>query len=324
MGVGGGSAEGKTNTASTTVQTGSGLSTSSPWAQLQPFLMDVYNQAGSMYHSGIGQGYFPGSTVVPFSPETLEGQKYLTDFARKGVPGMVSAQGELIKAIEDPTAQKFTGGVADWASKPVTEGVDTLRGIADFSSFNPYVNQQFEHGSDLIKNKMASLFNESGMYGTAAHQDVLGRNMNRLFTDIAAPAYEAERGRQLAAIKGLQDVEQGNIERGLMGSKTASELTMANAANKAGLTGALGSLFDLGQKPGQILGDVGASREELAANYLQDTIDRFNAERDAPWQSLSNYIGALTGVPYGTTSAATGSGIARTVGESQSETSMGK
>ena len=38
-----------------------------PWSGQQPYLQDIFSQASSIYNSGVGSQYYPGSTVVPFT-----------------------------------------------------------------------------------------------------------------------------------------------------------------------------------------------------------------------------------------------------------------
>ena len=36
----------------------------------EPYVKDIMAEAAKLYASGVGSSYYPGSTVVPFAPET--------------------------------------------------------------------------------------------------------------------------------------------------------------------------------------------------------------------------------------------------------------
>ena len=51
-----------------------------PYGPSEPYLQDIMNEAASLYASGTGMQYYPGSTVVPMSGQTeasLAGQENL-------------------------------------------------------------------------------------------------------------------------------------------------------------------------------------------------------------------------------------------------------
>jgi len=56
---------------------------SSPWEGQQPFLEDLFAQAQGLYQGG-PQQYFPGQTVAPFSPQTMQGMDLMTQRALGG------------------------------------------------------------------------------------------------------------------------------------------------------------------------------------------------------------------------------------------------
>ena len=46
------------------------VTTENPYAPSEPYLKDIMSEAENIYQSDAGKSYFPGSTVVPFAPDT--------------------------------------------------------------------------------------------------------------------------------------------------------------------------------------------------------------------------------------------------------------
>ena len=57
-----------------------------PWSGQQPFLRDLFGEARGLYQTGVGQQFFPGQTVAPFSPQTQMGLDLMTGRALQGSP----------------------------------------------------------------------------------------------------------------------------------------------------------------------------------------------------------------------------------------------
>lgn len=116
---------------------------------------------------------------------------------------------------------------------------------------------------------VASYFSQAGRYGSNAMQtglrqaqDAANRQIGDISTGMAFQNYGQERGRQLQAA--------------------------------AAAPSAYGFQF----LPDQMLAQIGATREGKAGEQLQDQINRFEFNQDAPWEELSRYMG-LIGGSYG-------------------------
>ena len=46
------------------------VTTEKPYEPSEPYLKDIMSEAENIYQSDAGKSYFPGSTVVPFAPDT--------------------------------------------------------------------------------------------------------------------------------------------------------------------------------------------------------------------------------------------------------------
>lgn len=79
---------------------------SDPWSGQQPYLTDLFSGAQQQFNNGAE--YFPGSTVVPFSPDTLAGMDAIRANA-SGDAGAGDAQA-LVKRIMAGGGATGTGG----------------------------------------------------------------------------------------------------------------------------------------------------------------------------------------------------------------------
>lgn len=129
------------------------------------FIAKYYSQAAKasqgLYNQG-GPEYFPGSTYVPFSPETEMSLQAQTQRAMQGNPAVNQAQ--------------------DYAQQ-------VIRG--DFLTGSPQLQQELSK----IQGQVGSQFARTGGYRGSANQEVLAREMG----DAAVRNYATERGLQQQA-----------------------------------------------------------------------------------------------------------------------------
>lgn len=138
---------------------------STPWSSAQPYLLDIMEQARRNYYSGVGQNYFPGSTVVPFSPATEQAIQMREARGAAGSPVTRAAQGQINQTL---------GG----------------------QYLNPLQNPAWAVMADDISNRVNSTFGASGRTGSGAHAQALARGLSQG----AAGLYDQERARQMQAL----------------------------------------------------------------------------------------------------------------------------
>jgi hypothetical protein len=135
-----------------------------PWIGAQPYLHDIMGQAQNAYSRSQGNTYYPGSTVVPFSPETQAGLGAITARATQGSPLTAAAQNQNLASMRgdylDPTQNPAYGGL-----------------MQD------------------VRNQVNSQFGAAGRTGSGAHTGALTREM----MDSAGRLYQQERTNQLNA-----------------------------------------------------------------------------------------------------------------------------
>jgi hypothetical protein len=227
-----------------------------PWQAQQPYLEELYARAGEL--SNQQQAFYPGSTVVPFSREREESMAGTSEMARRGSEDVRASQG-YNRAIMggaglgflDPNTNPWLQGLYDTSARSVTRAYQTA----------------VEPGTE-------SRFQAAGRGGSgaavAAHerdQDILGRNLNELATQIYAPAYQQAYGLE----RGAQEAAAGRAFQ--YPEYAYSEMDR--------------------------LGGVGQMREQQSGQYLQELMDRFYYPRQEEASRLAEYQQAI-GPPVST------------------------
>jgi hypothetical protein len=148
---------------------------------------------------------------------------------------------------------------------------------------NPFQQAAIEAASRPIQRQfaettlpgIASGFSRAGRYGSQAMGTALGsateataRALGDVGTQIAYGGYEAERARQQQAM--------------------GAQLQAATLAPQI-----YGQQF----LPSQQLAQVGAAREAIAAQPLQEAIQRYQFQQQVPYQQLQGFLSSIYGTP---------------------------
>jgi hypothetical protein len=207
--------------------------TNEPPAFLQPFLEDAAIASRNALFFG-GPEQFPGQTVVPFAPQTEQALGLLEQRALGGSP--------VTQAAQDLTTS-------------------TLRG--DFLGGNPFLDGQIQRALDLSRGQLLSEFGSSGRDVRGPDLAAFrGEQVNNLVNDFMFRNFDAERGRQQAAL--------------------SSAIPLARE-----------DFFDIGQ-----LANVGTTVEGQAQNIVDDRRRRFDFEQARPEAALDQFITRLAGNPF--------------------------
>lgn len=137
--------------------------TTAPPAFLQPSLSALANRA--LEFSQTPQQFFPGSTVVPFSPETQQALDLQSQRALAGSPVTDAAQNQIQSTLQG----------------------DFLNG--------PIFQQQLQAATDQILPQVGSFFGAGGRFGSGLAQEAAANGIGRAFTGLL----NNERGRQIQA-----------------------------------------------------------------------------------------------------------------------------
>lgn len=296
-----------------------------PPAYLEPYLRQAANYGQQLFQSG-PQQYYPGNTVVPFAPQTNQALNMQQNRAIGGSPLVDTAQGatQNIAAGNTPLAQLLApqmGPTGASALSPLTSqgtiggaGGDNLAATAsgDFLNANPYLDATFDRAAGAVNRSMDTVLSRSGRDLTG-NLGARADQLNNLANDIYGGNFQQERNRQLQAAGQLSGqgagalgqlagqqygAGQGALDRQLSAAGQIGQQQLAAAGQAIPL--AREDYFDIGQ-----LGQVGSAVEQQAGNIQNDYMNRFNFAQNAPYQGLSNFIGALSGAPYGGSQSST-------------------
>jgi hypothetical protein len=224
-----------------------------PPAYAKPFLEFGLAEAKEQY-MGDMPGYYPGSTVVGFAPESQLALNMVRDRALAGSPLISGAQNTINTAATggfvNPAlagyggfarggggiglgadvfrsaaagglrneALPFARGVAGGAN--LGEAIDMTRATArgDFLSGSPGLQGAIDRALDPVQDRIQSQFARAGRMGSGANQEVLTRGLSDAASNIAYQDYSRERQNQLAAqqnLAGLQAQQFGTQLSGL-------------------------------------------------------------------------------------------------------------
>jgi hypothetical protein len=122
---------------------------------------------------------------------------------------------------------------------------------------------------------IASGFSRAGRYGSGAMEQAQAR---------AAEAF----GRGLGDISAGIAAQDYARERGLMQQAQVQQAALAQAAP---------SFFQMGFLPAQALETVGVAREQIAAQPLQEAMQRYQYSQRLPYEQLQGFLGSVYGTP---------------------------
>jgi hypothetical protein len=243
------------------VQTTSSTSNIDP--ALLPFLTQGLERARSLFLTGEQPKFFEGQTFVSPSAQTQQALAQQEALATQASPVLQQAQ---------QAYQQSLGGIGATAG-------------GQFLGANPYQAQMMQAAtrpleqqfSNQVLPQIASLYSRAGRYGSNAMQGALGQ---------ATEAYT----RGLGDITGTIAGQQYQQERGLQQQAQLGQAQLAAAAP---------SIYGQQFIPSQQLAQVGAAREQIAAQPLQEQMARFNFGQQLPYQQLSGYLSSVYGSPMG-------------------------
>ena len=234
---------------------------------LQPYLQLGLQRAQQLFLTGQGPQLFPGQMYVSPSEQTISALSQQEALARGAQPTLQAAQ-EAYRASLGQLGQTAAGGFLQ--GSPMQQ-----RAIE--AATRP-ITQQFE--SQVLPG-ISSGFSRAGRYGSGAMQRA---------QSAATEAY----GRALGDVGANIAYQDYTRERALQQQAQLAQSALAQAAP---------SFFQASFLPAQALGQVGAAREAIAAQPLQEQIQRFQYGQQLPYQQLQGYLSSIYGTPMGQSQA---------------------
>lgn len=231
-------------------------------ASIRPFLTEGLKQAQEIFLRQ-QPSMFPGQTYVSPSEQTLTALSQQEALARQPSPFLGAAQGAYMQSL---------GGLSGTAA-------------GQYLNANPYQQQMIaaatrpltQQFSEAVLPGISSLYSRSGRLGSGAMERALGT---------AAETYGRALGDVSANIAGTQYQQ----ERGL---QQQAALQLANLAQAAP------QIYGQQFIPSQQLAQIGAQREAIAAQPLQEQMTRYAYQQRLPYEQLSGYLSSVYGSPLG-------------------------
>jgi hypothetical protein len=230
---------------------------------LLPYLTQGLERARSLFLTGKQPEFFAGQTYV--SPSTQTEQAL--------------AQQEALATQASPVLQQ-----AQQAYQQSLSGIGATAG-GSFLGANPYQAQMMQAATRPLEQQfsqqvlpgIASLYSKAGRYGSGAMQGALGQ---------ATESY----GRALGDITSNIAGQQYQAERGLQQQAQLAQSQLAGLAP---------AIYGQQYIPSQQLAQVGAAREAIAAQPLQEQLARYQFSQQLPYQQLQGYLSSVYGTPLG-------------------------
>lgn len=233
-----------------------------------PYITTGLERAKTLFLGDQQPSMYPGQTYVSPSEQTLTALQQQQDIAQQTSPSLQAAQNAYLQSY---------GGLANTAAGAFLQGNPYQQQMVAAAT-RPLVQQY----SNQVLPGIASLYSKSGRYGSGAMQNALGqatesygRALGDISSDIVGKQYEQERVRQQQAMMGLTNLAQ-----------------------------AAPSIYGQQYLPSQQLAQVGAQREAIAQQPLNEAMQRYSFGQQLPYQQLSGYLSSVYGSPtasYGTT-----------------------
>lgn len=295
---------------STTTQT-----TSAP-AYLNPQLEFSASEARRLYDQG-PQQFFPGQTYVSYSDPTRQGidllgqavspeeENSLRRFYNESSSGNLSSE-EM--AATQSLYDQARGGLSSTSLAAQNQLQKTLQG--DYLGITP----ELQNYMDVIARRSEQSYNEnvlpslrsgygrSGAFGGSDFQQGLqtsGRNFTRELADnlsgVALRNYQGERANQQNALGLAPTYEELAYSPALMAQQAGSALSGIKQRNLENAMMAGSGLSGINQRRAQGLLSQGQMLEEEKRMALQEQMDRFNFNQNAPQERLSQFNSNLQG-----------------------------
>ncbi len=227
---------------------------------LRPYLERGLQRAEQLFFGAQPQ-MFEGQMYVSPSQQTLSALQQQEAAITAGQPTLQQAQ-QAYQASLGQIGQTAAGGFLQ--GSPYREAM--------LQAATRPLTQQF--GEQVLPG-VASLYSRAGRYGSGAMERALGG---------ATEAY----GRAL-----------GDVSANIVGQDYARERALQQQAQmgQAALAQAAPSFFQQGFLPSQALAQVGAAQEQIAAQPLQEQIQRFQYSQQLPYSQLQSYLSSVYGTP---------------------------
>jgi len=285
-----------------------GLEAFSPWAKAEEKRQYILGepQAGQSTLDLMPElEFFPGSTVVPQDPYTLEAIEARANQARNDAVS-TAASDYLISQLGGGGGG---GGGGISGGGPISAPSPSITsagggGMVSDPAINKYLKGMYEMPADLMTTSWAqdvmptidARFANAGGRGGAqtgaitASQGQLAKGLSDLGSNIFGPA--ALQAQELATRRGIANLEAATQRYGY-----DTDAATKGAATRASLVGMAPSTQGMGYSALDELARAGVQREDYERLLLQEEIDKFYGRQDEPLNRIQRMLTPASGLP---------------------------
>jgi hypothetical protein len=240
---------------------GTTATSTDPLGSREQYLNEVLGRARELFLTGDQPTAFPGRTFVPPSAETLQSLEQQTTLAGSMAPMLEQARQAYMSSL---------GSLQDTARGDFLQG-SPFRDAMVTAATRP-LTQQF---SEQVLPGISSQFSAAGRFGSGAMERAQGRateGFGRALGDVTAGIVAQDYGRE----------------------RQFQEAAMRDVGT---LAGRAPQFFAASFLPATALSQVGAQREAILGQPLQEEMARFQFEQQLPFDQLQRYAATVQGVP---------------------------
>lgn len=243
--------------------------TNTPWEPAQPVLKTGLADADALYKTGVGGQVYTGSTVIPYSNQTMAGFGEIgrNATANMGGQGLSGQYQDIIN----------TGGF-NAPQQQAMQGWQTAATGAFDPNANPAFQQVLKQSQDAARDYVNQGAAAAGRYGSGIHQQTMANSIGDLTSRMIGNEYQNWQNRGDAARSNLFNAGQTGM-------------------------GNLGTAYQGMGAPAQDMITLGGAYEDLATRQMNDQLRIFNETQNRPWEQLGRLNAVASGSgQYGTSS----------------------
>jgi len=231
--------------------------------RLAPYLEMGLRRAERLFFGEPQPSLYPGQMYVSPSQQTEQALAMQEQLAGAASPFISAGQQGYLSSL---------GQIGQTAAGGFLQGNPYQQAMVQAAT-RPLTQQ---YGEQIVPG-IASLYSRAGRYGSGSMERALS---------VATEAYGRALGDVTSNIVG-QDYAR---ERGLQQQAQLGQAALAQAAP---------SFYQSSFLPAQTLAQVGAAREAIAAQPLQEAIQRYQYSQQLPYQQLQGFLSSVYGTPMG-------------------------
>jgi hypothetical protein len=242
--------------------TQSSVTSSAPWGPVQTPIANAATRAQWWMENPASSQIYEGTTVVPFSNQSLSGMNNAQSFAQGAGQNMQNQAKNIISGGGFNSYQQGAlGNLTNSANNPM---MGQMASGQMLGQGNPFLQQALGVANENAMTGVGDAMSAAGRYGSGVHQGTLAKTINDSNTN---------------AMFGQYNTDVNNM-MGAANQQLGSASALFNAG-QAGL-GNMQSAYQAGLQPAETMTGIGGAYEDLAGKYAQEQMDKFIARRDAP------------------------------------------